>query len=84
MATEPDTICLKLIFRYACSNPIFGLTLNPHNPDRGPGGSSGGEGAIVGAGASVLGFASDVGGSIRIPAQMCGTYGLKPTTDRMM
>ncbi|KAK7508159.1 hypothetical protein BaRGS_00000398 [Batillaria attramentaria] len=71
------------LMTYACSNPMYGKTVNPHNPKRGPGGSSGGEGALLGAGGSVIGIGSDIGGSIRIPTQMCGVYGLKPTVDRI-
>lgn len=62
---------------------MFGRTCNPHDPTRGPGGSSGGEGALIASGGSLLGFGSDVGGSIRIPTQMCGIYGLKPTAGRV-
>jgi fatty acid amide hydrolase 2 len=47
---------------------------------RTPGGSSGGEGAIVGAGGSVFGVGSDIGGSIRMPAAFCGTYAHKPSS----
>uniref|UniRef100_A0A8D2M1I8 Amidase domain-containing protein n=1 Tax=Zonotrichia albicollis TaxID=44394 RepID=A0A8D2M1I8_ZONAL len=52
------------LFSYECSNPIFGQTLNPLNPQRSPGGSSGGEGALIAGGGSILGMGSDVGGSI--------------------
>lgn len=65
-----------------CSNPIFGETLNPYNKSRTCGGSSGGEGAILGSGASILGLGGDIGGSIRIPSSYCGVYGLKPTSLR--
>ena len=61
------------------SNPLFGLTRNPWNTDRVTGGSSGGSAAAVAAGISCLDIGSDLGGSIRIPAAMCGVYGLKPT-----
>jgi fatty acid amide hydrolase 2 len=60
-------------------NSIYGRTLNPWNPRRTPGGSSGGEGALVSTGASPFGIGSDVGGSIRIPAAFCGVVGHKPT-----
>ena len=60
-------------------NAIFGRTLNPWDLGRTPGGSSGGEGALVAARASPLGLGSDIGGSIRIPSQFCGVYGFKPT-----
>lgn len=60
-------------------NKIYGHTKNPYGLDRSAGGSSGGEGAIVGAGASPFGLGSDVGGSIRMPASFCGVFGHKPT-----
>ncbi|XP_064606003.1 fatty-acid amide hydrolase 1-like [Liolophura sinensis] len=66
-----------------CSNPIYGVTVNPHDVSRCPGGSSGGEGALVGSEGSILGFGTDIGGSLRIPAHMCGIYSLKPTRDRL-
>ncbi|RUS89418.1 hypothetical protein EGW08_002791 [Elysia chlorotica] len=68
---------------FACANPIYGETCNPHDQGRSPGGSSGGEGAIVGGGGSILGVGSDIAGSIRIPACFCGIYALKPTSGRL-
>jgi len=68
---------------FSCSNPIYGNTNNPHDLTRTPGGSSGGEGALIAAGGSVLGIGSDIGGSLRIPAHFSGVVGLKPTTDRI-
>ncbi|XP_053325777.1 vitamin D3 hydroxylase-associated protein-like [Spea bombifrons] len=68
---------------YESSNPIYGLTLNPHNRSKSPGGSSGGEGALIGGGGSLLGFGTDIGGSIRLPSSFCGIVGLKPTTNRL-
>ena len=61
------------------SNKIYGRTSNPYDPSRIVGGSSGGEGALVGAGASPLGLGSDVGGSVRMPAFFNGVFGHKPT-----
>lgn len=71
------------ISSYDCSNPIYGQTVNPHNLQKTSGGSSGGEGALIGGGGSVLGLGSDIGGSIRIPASFCGICGLKPTAGRL-
>lgn len=61
------------------SNLLFGATLNPWNPDCSPGGSSGGSTAALAAGLAPLATTSDGGGSIRIPAALCGLVGLKPT-----
>ncbi|KAG5886379.1 hypothetical protein JTB14_034911 [Gonioctena quinquepunctata] len=61
------------------SNFISGTTNNPYDTTRTSGGSSGGEGALLGAGASVIGIGSDVGGSIRIPAMYNGVFGHKPS-----
>jgi fatty acid amide hydrolase 2 len=61
------------------SNRVYGRTNNPYDPRRIVGGSSGGEGAIIGAGASPFGLGSDIGGSIRMPAFFNGVFGHKPT-----
>jgi len=60
-------------------NPIFGRTSNPWDVTRTPGGSSGGAAAAVAAGLAPLEIGSDAGGSIRVPAHLCGIYGFKPT-----
>ena len=64
------------------TNPTWGRTNNPRAPDRTPGGSSGGEAALVAAGASPLGFGSDIGGSVRTPAAWCGVPAFKPVEHR--
>jgi aspartyl-tRNA(Asn)/glutamyl-tRNA(Gln) amidotransferase subunit A len=58
---------------------FYGKTLNPHNPNCVPGGSSGGSAAAVGARLAVAALGSDTGGSIRQPASFCGCVGMKPT-----
>ncbi len=63
----------------ATHNLLFGITRNPWNLDRTPGGSSGGASAAVAAGLGPLGIGTDGGGSIRIPASCAGIFGLKPT-----
>lgn len=64
-------------------NNIYGRTVNPWNNKIGPGGSSGGEGALLAMHGSPLGIGADLGGSIRIPAAYCGLYGFKPSAKRV-
>ncbi len=73
----------QLMVLHETDNPLYGRTNNPWNLDRSPGGSSGGEAAIVAAGGSVLGLGSDLGGSIRQPAHSVGICGLLPTQGRI-
>lgn len=61
----------------------LGTTANPHNTRLTAGGSSGGEGALIGFKGSLLGIGTDVGGSIRCPAAHCGIYGFKPSAGRV-
>jgi fatty acid amide hydrolase 2 len=60
-------------------NRVYGRSNNPYDPGRIVGGSSGGEGAIIGAGGAPFGLGADVGGSIRMPAFFNGVFGHKPT-----
>lgn len=64
-------------------NAVIGQTRNPYDESRSPGGSSGGEAALVAAGGSPLGLGSDTGGGLRVPAAYCGIIGLKPTQGRV-
>ncbi len=65
------------------NNPHYGPVRNPWDLDKIPGGSSGGSGAAVAAGASVASLGTDTAGSIRIPSSACGIVGLKPTHGRV-
>jgi len=73
--TNTSELCMWM----ESNNRVYGRTNNPYDPARIVGGSSGGEGAIVGAGGSPFGLGSDVGGSIRGPAFFNGVFGHKPT-----
>ena len=73
----------QLLMYVESDNPVYGRTNNPWDVERSPGGSSGGEGAIVAAGGSALGLGTDIGGSVRVPAHCCGIHSLKPTPGRL-
>lgn len=60
-------------------NSHYGVTRNPHDPDRSPGGSSGGAAAAIAAGFIPVAVGGDGLGSIRLPASLCGVFGLRPT-----
>ncbi len=69
----------ELAFGATSANETFGVVVNPAAPDRIPGGSSGGSGAAVAADLSVAAIGTDTGGSVRLPASLCGISGLRPT-----
>jgi fatty acid amide hydrolase len=73
----------QLLMFVETDNPVYGRTNNPWNLDRSPGGSSGGEAAIIAALGSPLGMGTDIGGSCRNPAAACGVVGFKPTAGRL-
>jgi len=64
-------------------NAVYGATNNPYDLERTPGGSSGGEAAIIASGGSPVGLGSDSGGSLRLPAHYCGIATLRPTAGRV-
>lgn len=73
----------EFAFGFSSENPWFGPVRNPWDTERSPGGSSGGSAAAVAAGVTGLAIGTDTGGSIRVPAAMCGTWGLKVTHGRV-
>ena len=72
-----------LLFSFESDNLIYGRTNNPYDLTRTPGGSSGGEAALIAACGSPLGLGSDCAGSVRLPAAFCGIAGIKPTSGRL-
>ncbi len=72
----------ELAFGTTTNNAAFGPALNPYDPSRIPGGSSGGTGVAVASRMAPAGLGSDTGGSVRIPAGLCGIVGFRPTTGR--
>ncbi|KPV74611.1 uncharacterized protein RHOBADRAFT_36508 [Rhodotorula graminis WP1] len=64
-------------------NHLFGRTHNPINRKLSPGGSSGGEGALIAMKGSILGVGTDIGGSVRIPSAFCGLHTIRPSTRRV-
>jgi aspartyl-tRNA(Asn)/glutamyl-tRNA(Gln) amidotransferase subunit A len=73
----------ELAYGITSNNPHFGAIRNPRDPNRIPGGSSGGSASAVASGMALTAIGTDTGGSIRIPASFCGTVGIKPTSGRV-
>jgi Asp-tRNA(Asn)/Glu-tRNA(Gln) amidotransferase A subunit family amidase len=73
----------EFCFRGVTENEVYGVTRNPWNLERTPGGSSGGAGASVASGMTPIALGSDGGGSVRIPSAFCGITGLKTTMGRV-
>jgi amidase len=76
--TQPQSL-----MHLECNSPVYGTTINPFNRNLTCGGSTGGEGALLGLKGSPMGVGTDIGGSVRSPAANNGVYGLKPTTFRI-
>lgn len=76
--TTPEFCCAPVTH-----SALWGTTRNPHNTEMTPGGSSGGAGAVLAAGSTILATGSDIGGSIRIPSSYCGVVGFKPPFARV-
>ena len=76
--TTPEFSCAPVTW-----TKLWGVTRNPWHLDYSPGGSSGGSGAALAAGSTMLATGSDIGGSIRIPASFCGVVGFKPPYGRV-
>ncbi len=72
----------ELACAFETDNLVYGRTNNPYDVARTPGGSTGGDAAMIAAGGSVLAMGTDAGGSIRLPAHYCGLAALKPTMNR--
>lgn len=77
-ATNPEFCCAPVTH-----SKLWGVTHNPFNTDFTPGGSSGGSGAVLASGSTMLATGSDIGGSIRIPSAYCGVVGYKPPFGRV-
>ena len=77
------TNILEICLSPETDNLIYGRTNNPYNLSHTPGGSSGGEAAIIAAGGSPLGIGTDIFASIRFPCHCCGITGIKPTSGRV-
>ncbi len=73
----------QLMIWHECDNPVYGRTNNPWDPGRTPGGSTGGEAALIAARGSPLGLGNDLGGSIRVPSHFSGIHGLMTTSFRL-
>ena len=72
----------ELSYGVTCDNAVTGTVRNPYNPSMIPGGSSGGTAVAIAAGIVPAGLGADTGGSVRLPAALCGVVGFRPTVGR--
>ncbi len=77
------TVCDEFVYSITGANAHYGTPINPRTPDRLPGGSSSGSASATAAGACDIGLGTDTGGSIRVPASLCGLHGIRPTPGRV-
>lgn len=70
------------LLSFESTNDVWGRSTNPHNSKYSPGGSTGGEGALLAFGGGRIGIGSDVAGSVRVPAHFSGIYSLRCSTGR--
>lgn len=70
------------LLSFESTNDVWGRSTNPHNSKYSPGGSTGGEGALLALGGGRIGIGSDVAGSVRVPAHYSGIYSLRCSTGR--
>uniref|UniRef100_A0A0D2YE27 Amidase domain-containing protein n=1 Tax=Fusarium oxysporum (strain Fo5176) TaxID=660025 RepID=A0A0D2YE27_FUSOF len=75
------TVIPQSIMYGETESPLWGLTTYPGRPELSPGGSSGGEATLMRMSGSLGGWATDIGGSIRVPSHLCGLFGLKPSSE---
>src|SRR5262249_59156318 len=73
----------QVLLSFETDNSVYGRTRNPWDLSRTPGGSSGGQAAIIAAGGVPIGLGTDLGGSNRVPAAFCGVVGFKPPSGRL-
>src|SRR5205823_13299775 len=82
-AVVGKTVCDEFFYSITGANARYGTPVNPRAPGRLPGGSSSGSAAATASGACDFALGSDTGGSVRIPASLCGLYGIRPTHGRV-
>ncbi|RMZ81883.1 hypothetical protein DV738_g1972, partial [Chaetothyriales sp. CBS 135597] len=78
------TACPITLLSFESTNAVWGVAKNPHNPKYSPGGSTGGESALLALNGSRIGVGSDVAGSVRLPAAWSGIYSLRCSTGRWL